>query len=81
MNAMHLTPTRAALAALPIVLITITPFLPFATTPTRWFGAPAVLVWMALMVLLTLAVLQIIDVGVNRESDDEAETLSADGEA
>ena len=67
MNAMHLTPGRAVAGAVPIILITLTPFFPFASTPTRWFGLPAVLVWVFRLVLLTLLVLQLVDRAVVAE--------------
>lgn len=62
------TPGRLALAGLPCVGLVATPLLPFATTPTLWFGLPAVLVWMALMILLTVAVLQAIDRGISKQA-------------
>jgi hypothetical protein len=62
------TPGRVAAACVPIVLMTITPLLPFATTPTTWFGVPAVLVWVAALVGLTVATLQVIDCRINRRT-------------
>ena len=62
------TPGRLALAGLPCLGLVTTPLLPFATTPTLWFGLPAVLVWMALLILLTVAVLQVIDRGISRQA-------------
>ena len=55
------TPARVIASCVPIVLMTITPLLPFATTPTTWFGVPAVLVWIAALVVLTVATLQVVD--------------------
>jgi hypothetical protein len=60
------TPGRVAAACVPIVLMTITPLLPFATTPTTWFGVSAVLVWIAALVVLTVATLQVVDRRINR---------------
>jgi len=62
------TPQRLALAGLPCLGLVATPLLPFATSPTLWFGLPAVLVWMALMILLTVAVLQVIDRGIGKQA-------------
>jgi hypothetical protein len=62
------TPRRVAAACVPIVLMTITPLLPFATTPTTWFGVPAVLVWVAALVVLTVATLQVVDRRINRQT-------------
>jgi len=71
------TPGRVAAACVPIVLMTITPLLPFATTPTTWFGVPAVLVWVAALVVLTVSTLQVVDRRINRRTaaapeEDEA---------
>lgn len=62
------TPARVAVACLPILGMTITPLLPFAVTPTLWFGIPAVMVWMAAMVVLTVVILQFVDRGINRQA-------------
>jgi len=62
------TPARVIASCVPIVLMTITPLLPFASTPTTWFGVPAVLVWIAALVVLTVATLQIIDLSINRQA-------------
>lgn len=62
------TPARVAAACVPILLMVLTPLLPFATTPTLWFGLPAVLVWVAGTVVLSVAVLQVIDRGIARQS-------------
>lgn len=61
MNVRLASPGRLALASLPVIGFFATPFLPFATTPTLWFGLPAVMVWFAAMVLLTVLVLQLVD--------------------
>ena len=62
------TPGRLALAGLPCLGLVATPLLPFATTPTLWFGLPAVLVWMAMMIVLTVVVLHVIDLGISRQA-------------
>jgi hypothetical protein len=51
--------------------MTITPLLPFATTPTTWFGVPAVLVWIAALVVLTVLALQVVDRSINRQTADK----------
>lgn len=55
------SPTRVGMALVPVIGILATPFLPFAQTPTLWFGWPAVLVWTAFLVLLTVATLHLIE--------------------
>lgn len=62
------TPARVLAACLPILGIVVTPLLPFATEPTLWFGLPAVMVWMAAMVVLTVVILQIVDRGIERQT-------------
>jgi hypothetical protein len=62
------TPRRVAVACLPILGMTLIPLLPFAITPTLWFGIPAVMVWMAAMVVLTVVILQLIDRGITRQA-------------
>ena len=56
-----LTPGRAVIAAIPVAGFFATPFLPFANEPTLWFGIPAVLVWTAALVLLTVLSLQLVE--------------------
>lgn len=73
------TPGRVAVACIPVVLILITPFLPFASTPTLWFGVPAVLVWMAFCVVLTVALLNAIDAGIRRQVAEHEETTALSG--
>ena len=73
------TPGRVVLACIPVVLILVTPFLPFAVTPTLWFGVPAVLVWMAFTVVLTVVLLNVIDLGIRRQVRDNAESEAFDG--
>ena len=73
---------RVAVACVPILGMTVTPVLPFAITPTLWFGIPAVMVWMALMVLLTLVILQLVDRGINRQAAAaKAESAAREGGA
>jgi hypothetical protein len=55
------SPQRVAMAMVPVIGFLITPFLPFAQEPTLWFGWPAVLVWTAFLVLLTVATLHVIE--------------------
>jgi hypothetical protein len=62
------TPARVIVACVPILLMLLTPLLPFATTPTLWFGVPAVMVWTGATVVLTIVVLQVIDVGISRQT-------------
>jgi hypothetical protein len=62
------TPRRLALCAIPTLLMLSTPLMPFATTPTLWFGVSAVMVWMAALVVMTVVVLQIIDRGITRQA-------------
>ncbi|MEB4613983.1 hypothetical protein [Leucobacter sp. M11] len=52
---------RLATALIPAAGFFATPFLPFAQEPTLWFGLPAVLVWSAGMVILTVITLQVIE--------------------
>lgn len=52
---------RLATAVIPAVGFFATPFLPFAQEPTLWFGIPAVLIWSAAMVILTVITLQLIE--------------------
>ena len=68
------TPARVAVACIPILLMLITPLMPFAANPTLWFGMPAVLVWMAINVVLTVILLNLIDLGIRRQIRDHEET-------
>ncbi|MDQ4213611.1 hypothetical protein [Microbacterium capsulatum] len=61
------TPARVAVACIPVLLILITPFLPFSTSPTLWLGMPAVIVWMAFTVVLTVVLLNVVDRGISRQ--------------
>lgn len=72
------TPARVVVACLPVLLILITPFLPFAVTPTLWWGMPAVLVWMAFNVVLTVALLNLVDAGIRRQVLAHGETAPAE---
>jgi hypothetical protein len=54
----------------------VTPFLPFTTTPTLWFGFPAPIVWVMLMIVLLVVALRIVEAsyvragGAEREADN-----------
>lgn len=67
------TPGRFAIVCIPALGFFVIPFLPFATTPTLWFGIPAVLVWSALMVLCSVIALQIVEWLYRRAGGDEAD--------
>lgn len=62
------TPRRVAVAVVPIIAMLITPFLPFAQHPTLWFGMPAVLVWMAIIVVVTVVILNVVDRSIARQA-------------
>ncbi|MFT4126249.1 MAG: hypothetical protein QM662_08470 [Gordonia sp. (in: high G+C Gram-positive bacteria)] len=62
------TPGRVAFTMVPIVLMVLTPLLPFAQNPTRWFGLPAVLVWAAVLVIASVATLQVVDRLIARQA-------------
>lgn len=66
---------RVAYSSIPAIGFLVTPFLPFSLTPTLWFGVPAVLVWTALMVLLTVALLQVADLDYRRNGGDDFDRL------
>ncbi|MBF4457933.1 hypothetical protein HDC34_003188 [Pseudoclavibacter sp. JAI123] len=72
------TPGRFAIVSVPALGFFAIPFLPFAVEPTLWFGLPAVLVWSALMVLLSVAALQIVEVLYKRAGGAEADAQEAD---
>lgn len=55
------SPKRLTIALTPVVGIIITPFLPFVSSPTFWFGLPAAAVWMAAMVICAVLALQIVE--------------------
>jgi|GEM_PF-5588704 len=61
------TPSRIAFACIPIVAMLITPFLPFAVEPTLWLGIPAVMWWMAAIVIATVVILNVIDRSIRRQ--------------
>ncbi|HKT57748.1 MAG TPA: hypothetical protein VJR25_13335 [Microbacterium sp.] len=73
------TPARVVIACVPVLLILVTPFLPFAVTPTLWFGVPAVLVWMAFTVILTVVLLNVVDAGIRRQVREHADAENFDG--
>lgn len=73
------SPWRVALAMIPVAGFLATPFLPFAHTPTLWFGWPAVLVWTTLLVVLTVAILQFIEYTYLRNGGAEQDRLEDEG--
>lgn len=75
MNVTLASPKRLAIAAIPVVGIFATPFLPFAYIPTLWFGIPAVLVWFALLVILTVVTLQIVEYTYLRDGGTDQDRL------
>lgn len=81
MNVTLASPTRLAIAAVPVVGIFATPFLPFAYIPTLWFGFPAVLVWFALLVILTVVALQIVEYTYMRDGGAELDRLEEEKQA
>jgi hypothetical protein len=46
----------------------LSPLLPFVNTPTLWFGLPAIMVWMGVLVLLITPVLAALE--FSRPEDD-----------
>lgn len=72
------TPGRLAIVAVPALGFFAIPFLPFAQRPELWFGLPAVLIWSALMVLLSVAALQIVEVLYLRAGGREADQQEAE---
>ena len=85
MNTILASPGRIALPAIPAVGMLITPFLPFATTPTIWFGMPAPIVWVLAMILLLVVALRLVEgsylkAGGAEQDRLEAETRTAAGD-
>jgi len=72
------TPGRFAIISVPALGFFAIPFLPFATTPTLWLGMPAVLVWSAVMVLLSVGALQIVEVLYQKAGGREADAREAE---
>ncbi|MHA3723570.1 hypothetical protein ACXR2T_06795 [Leucobacter sp. HY1910] len=72
------TPGRFGIVCLPALGFLVIPFLPFATTPTLWFGLPAVLVWSAAMVVLSVVALQIVELLYQRAGGREADAREAE---
>lgn len=68
-----LTPGRAAIIGIPILGFFSTPFWTFAQEPTLWFGLPAVLVWIAVLVVLTVVSIQIVESLYLRNGGREAD--------
>ena len=72
------TPGRFAIVCVPSLGFFAIPFLPFAQEPVLWFGLPAVLVWSVLMVLLSVAALQIVESMYLRAGGREADQQEAE---
>ncbi|WP_120522067.1 hypothetical protein [Arthrobacter celericrescens] len=75
MSTVLASPKRLAIAAVPILGMILTPFLPFVSTPTLWLGLPAAIVWMGLMIIAAVAALQIIERSYLREGGAELDRL------
>jgi fatty acid desaturase len=75
MKAKLLTPGRAAIIAIPMIGFFSTPFWPFAKDATLWFGIPAVLVWAAILVILTVVSIQVVEVLYQHHGGREADRL------
>ncbi|WP_136017914.1 hypothetical protein [Arthrobacter silvisoli] len=75
MSTVLASPKRLSIAAVPIIGMIATPFLPFVSTPTLWLGLPAAIVWMGLMIIATVAALQIIERSYLREGGAELDRL------
>ncbi|MFJ3957509.1 hypothetical protein [Arthrobacter sp. NPDC090010] len=71
------SPKRLTIALTPVVGIIITPFLPFVSTPTFWFGIPAAAVWMTGMVIGAVAALQIVERSYLRDGGDVLDAAEA----
>lgn len=67
------TPRRIALPALPSLAMLVTPFLPFTTSPTLWFGVPAPIVWVMVMIVLLVVALRIVEASYVRAGGAERE--------
>jgi uncharacterized protein (DUF983 family) len=74
------TPWRIVVAFIPSLGFLAIPFLPFAQHATLWFGLPAVLVWTLLMVILSVAALQIVDVMYKRAGGSTYDDLEEEVE-
>jgi hypothetical protein len=75
------SPTRLAIAAIPVVGFLATPLLPFVNQPHLWFGVPSVLVWTALCVIGTVVALQVVEASYlhgGGVAADAAELAAAD---
>jgi ribose/xylose/arabinose/galactoside ABC-type transport system permease subunit len=57
---------RIAVPAIPCLGMLITPFLPFTTSPTLWFGVPAPIVWVVAMIVLLVVALRIVEASYRR---------------
>ncbi|WP_090146171.1 hypothetical protein [Leucobacter sp. L43] len=69
---------RLAIVSVPALGFFAIPFLPFAQQPVLWLGLPAVLVWSALMVLLSVAALQVVEMLYLRAGGREADLQEAE---
>jgi len=61
---------RVAVASVPSVLLVLTPFFPFAKRDSMIAGLPTVFWWVAVMILLTVLLLQILDRHIKRQQRD-----------
>jgi hypothetical protein len=75
MSTVLASPKRLAIAAVPTLGMILTPFLPFVSTPTLWLGLPSAVVWMGLMIVATVAALQVIERSYLREGGAELDRL------
>jgi hypothetical protein len=64
---------RIAIPAIPSLGMLITPFLPFTTSPTLWFGVPAPIVWVVAMIVLLVVALRIVEASYRRAAGAQGE--------
>ena len=69
------TPRRIAIPAVPCLGMLITPFLPFTTSPTVWFGVPAPIVWVVAMIVLLIVALRIVEASYRRAAGPQREAV------
>jgi hypothetical protein len=69
------SPKRLAIAAVPVLGMIVTPFLPFVSAPTLLLGLPAAVVWMGLMIIATVVALQVIERSYLRDGGAELDRL------
>ena len=72
------SPGRIALPAVPALGMVITPFLPFASTPTLWLGVPAPVLWFAAMILATVVALRLVERSYLRSGGAEQDRAELD---